>query len=90
VPRPTADLPEVAIDPTAEIADALRRWRAARARAAGVAPHAVMSDPVLERLAQARPADLTALRALPGTGALVLSGRAEEVVAIVARVTLPR
>lgn len=67
---------------TDAVADALRRWRARRARAAGVDPTAVLADALLERLVAAPPPDVAALRALPGGGRLVLAGFAEEVLAV--------
>jgi DNA helicase-2/ATP-dependent DNA helicase PcrA len=76
---PRLDVRPLEGEPHAALGDALRRWRAARARAAGVAPTAVLADAVLDRLARERPPDLDAMRALPGTAPLVLAGMAEEV-----------
>lgn len=68
----------------AEVAAALHAWRDRRARAAGVAPTAVLPDHVVEQLVRIRPHDLESLRALPGTGQLVLAGLGEHILALVA------
>jgi DNA helicase-2/ATP-dependent DNA helicase PcrA len=60
--------------------DVLRRWRATRAKAAGIAPTALLPDEVLTRLAEAAPGDASALAAIPGTRPLVLAGFADELV----------
>ena len=62
-------------------AEALRRWRSRRARAAGVAPSALLPDNLLTKVVEAAPADLEALAAIPGTGPLVLAGLADELLA---------
>jgi DNA helicase-2/ATP-dependent DNA helicase PcrA len=57
----------------------LRTWRATRARAAGIAPTALLPDDVLARVVAADPVDESALAAIPGTRPLVLAGFADEV-----------
>jgi DNA helicase-2/ATP-dependent DNA helicase PcrA len=76
VPRPHA--PSGPLDPAPQRLDALRRWRATRARAAGIAPAALVPDAVLARVAQAAPSDAEALASIPGTGSLLLAGFADE------------
>jgi DNA helicase-2/ATP-dependent DNA helicase PcrA len=84
-PPARATVPGLATATAADpAADALRQWRARRARAAGVDPTAVLADALLERLVEAAPPDVAALRALPGGGRLVLAGFAEEVLAVLA------
>ena len=75
LPRP-APPPPSAHDARAE---ALRRWRARRSRAAGIAPGALLPDAVLAAGAGHAPTDAEALAAIPGTRALVLAGFADEV-----------
>ena len=75
LPRP-APPPPTAHDARAE---ALRRWRARRSRAAGIAPAALLPDAVLAAVAGHAPTDAEALAAIPGTRALVLAGFTDEV-----------
>ena len=51
--------------------DALRHWRDRVARAARVAPEAVLPDHVLARIVDARPADVAELGAVRGVGAIL-------------------
>jgi DNA helicase-2/ATP-dependent DNA helicase PcrA len=82
LPSRPAGLPRLGRpDAGGDRADALRRWRATRARAAGIAPTALLPDEVLARVVEARPDDVSALAAIPGTRPLVLAGFADEVVA---------
>jgi DNA helicase-2/ATP-dependent DNA helicase PcrA len=74
-PAPAADDDRVAR------ADALRRWRSVRARAAGIADDAVLPEHVLREVARACPADAEDLARIPGTGPIVLAGLADEVLA---------
>jgi DNA helicase-2/ATP-dependent DNA helicase PcrA len=62
----------------------LRAWRASAARAAGVAPAVVLADRALDELARRRPADLAALRAVPGVGPVRAARHAAALLAIVA------
>jgi DNA helicase-2/ATP-dependent DNA helicase PcrA len=90
VPRPAADVLASAtpVDPAAAPAAALHRWRETRSRAAGVPPTSVLPDHVLTRLARERPVDRDHLRAIPGTGPLLLAGHAEEILALLRPATL--
>ena len=51
--------------------EALRTWRELVARAARVAPEAVLPDHVLQRIAVCRPADLAELGAIRGVGTIL-------------------
>jgi ribonuclease D len=51
--------------------DALRSWRDAVARAARVAPEAVLPDHVLNRIVATRPRDLEALGSIRGVGTIL-------------------
>ncbi len=62
--RLPADWPE----PEQELVDALRRWRAGAARAAGVPAYVVMHDATLTALASLRPKTTEGLLAVPGLG----------------------
>jgi DNA helicase II / ATP-dependent DNA helicase PcrA len=66
--RATLDRTRARAEPTL---DALRRWRDGVARAARVAPEAVLPDHVLARVAAAHPTDLDALGELRGVGLLL-------------------
>ncbi|HET6664582.1 MAG TPA: 3'-5' exonuclease, partial [Acidimicrobiales bacterium] len=59
--------------------EALTRWRDRRARAAGIAPHALLPDAVLATVAGADPADAEGLAAIAGTRSLVLAGFTDEI-----------
>ncbi|MDQ4134267.1 MAG: HRDC domain-containing protein, partial [Actinomycetota bacterium] len=50
------------------VVEALRSWRATTARAAGVPAHVILHDSTLAAMAVARPADRSALLAVPGIG----------------------
>ncbi|MBK9178982.1 MAG: UvrD-helicase domain-containing protein [Acidimicrobiales bacterium] len=63
---------------------ALRRWRAAEARAADVAPQIVLPDEALAVLVAARPATVDDVRDLPGIGPLRAARYGERLVALVA------
>lgn len=69
--RQAAAHPTDAVD---QLRHALEDWRAATARAARIAPEAVLPDHVLRRVAKAQPHDLAELSAVPGVGT-ILAGR---------------
>lgn len=52
--------------PGPSLLDELRRWRAARAKAAGVPGHVICDDRTLQAIAEAKPGSLGQLAALPG------------------------
>jgi ribonuclease D len=60
--------------PPAPELEALQRWRDGVARAARVAPEAVLPDHVLARIVEERPVDVEDLGAIRGVGA-ILAGR---------------
>jgi DNA helicase-2/ATP-dependent DNA helicase PcrA len=62
----------------AEIAGALRAWRARAARAAGVPEAVVLPDRVLTALVRSRPADAAALAEVPGLGRVKADRYADE------------
>ena len=62
----------------------LRAWRAEVAREHGVPAYVVLHDSTLRAIAQARPASLEALRALPGLGERKLASYGERLLALVA------
>jgi DNA helicase-2/ATP-dependent DNA helicase PcrA len=80
-PRRLSTLSPAAPDEDADRAASLRRWRAVRARASGVADDAVLPERVLREVARACPADVDDLARIPGTGPLLLAGLADEVLA---------
>ena len=63
--------------------DALREWRAVRARAAGVPAYVVFHDRTLRAVAQGRPADTAALRQLPGVGPVKVTRYGDELIDLV-------
>jgi ATP-dependent DNA helicase RecQ len=60
--------PREVVLPEEPVHAALRGWRSRTARGMGVAEHAVLADAVLRRLAESRPANRDALRAIDGIG----------------------
>jgi DNA helicase-2/ATP-dependent DNA helicase PcrA len=64
--------------------DALRSWRDRAARAARVAPEAVLPDHVLRRIAAQRPGDLAALGAIRGVGTILADRFGDELLAALA------
>ncbi|MFW0792401.1 ATP-dependent DNA helicase UvrD2 [Gordonia sp. CPCC 205515] len=54
------------------LADALRSWRTAQAEQAQVAEHAILTDAMLEAIAEQRPTDVGSLQAIRGMGATKL------------------
>jgi ATP-dependent DNA helicase RecQ len=64
----------------------LRDWRAQIARAHGVPAYVVFHDSTLRAIAQARPASLEALRAIPGLGERKLANYGAELLAVVAEI----
>jgi superfamily II DNA helicase RecQ len=81
-PRPSALLAARA-DPA--VLDALRSWRAAAARAAGVPASMILHDATLAAVAEARPSNRDALLALPGLGATKADRYGDALLAVVAR-----
>jgi DNA helicase II / ATP-dependent DNA helicase PcrA len=63
---------------------ALRSWRAGAARAAGVPAFVVLHDTTLAAVAEARPADRSALLALPGLGPVKTERYGDALLAVVA------
>jgi DNA helicase-2/ATP-dependent DNA helicase PcrA len=59
--------------------EALTQWRDRRARAAGIAPHALLPDAVLATVAGTDPPDAEGLAAIAGTRSLVLAGFTDEI-----------
>jgi ATP-dependent DNA helicase RecQ len=80
VAAPAAPLP----DAEAALFARLRAWRAEVAREHGVPAYVVLHDSTLRAIAQARPASLEALRALPGLGERKLASYGERLLALVA------
>lgn len=54
------------------LVDALRSWRAAQAERSRVAEHAILTDAMLEAIAEQRPTDVGSLQAIRGMGATKL------------------
>jgi DNA helicase II / ATP-dependent DNA helicase PcrA len=73
-----------------EVLSALRTWRSGVARAAGVAPSAVLGDRVLEEVAARRPSDLAGLLAVPGIGPVRAVRHGPAVLAVLAAEAGPR
>ncbi len=80
VAAPAAPLPDL----EAALFARLRAWRAEVAREHGVPAYVVLHDSTLRAIAQARPASLEALRALPGLGERKLANYGEQLLALVA------
>ncbi len=62
--------------------EALKAWRAQRAKADGVPAYVVMNDKYLEGIAKRRPSNLAALRACDGVGPAKLESYGEEILAV--------
>lgn len=62
--------------------DALRTWRARKARAAGVPAHVILSDQALKMMAEHRPGTVAALASLPGMRPVKLQRYGDELLAI--------
>jgi len=69
-------------DPT--VLQALRSWRASTARASGVPAFVVLHDTILATVAEAEPADRSALLALPGVGPVKADRYGDALLAVVA------
>ncbi|MEL6986158.1 MAG: HRDC domain-containing protein, partial [Actinomycetota bacterium] len=69
--------------PDRPLLDELRRWRANRAKAAGVAPHVICDDRTLQAIATAEPASVSQLAAVPGMRPGRLSRWGEDILALV-------
>jgi ATP-dependent DNA helicase RecQ len=80
-----AKAPAVAASDSASAAlfERLRAWRAEVAREHGVPAYVVFHDSTLQAIAQARPASLDALRALPGMGERKLATYGEKLLAVI-------
>jgi DNA helicase-2/ATP-dependent DNA helicase PcrA len=70
--------------PATDVLDALRAWRSAAARAAGVPPRVVFADRTLELLAASRPTSAADLRDLPGMGPLKAARYGDDLLALLA------
>jgi DNA helicase II / ATP-dependent DNA helicase PcrA len=66
---------------------ALRRWRAARSRAAGVPAYVIFDDKTLREIARTLPRTKRELAAVPGIGPLRLDGYGDEILDIVGELT---
>ena len=66
-----------------QLFDALREWRAERARALGQPAYCVFTDATLTAIAEQRPSSVAALVAVPGIGQTKLDKFGEEVLSIV-------
>jgi DNA helicase-2/ATP-dependent DNA helicase PcrA len=89
-PRRVVQLPDAVPPPdrvgegTGGLFEALRGWRAERARLDGKPAYIVAHDSTLSAIAEARPATLAALRRVPGIGPAKLEQYGQEIVAVVA------
>jgi DNA helicase-2/ATP-dependent DNA helicase PcrA len=61
----------------------LREWRSTRAREQSLPAYCVFTDATLTAIAEARPADRSALAAIPGVGSTKLERYADEVLALI-------
>jgi DNA helicase-2/ATP-dependent DNA helicase PcrA len=68
-----------------DLFDRLREWRRRAADEAGMPPYIVFSDRTLVAIAAARPANATALSAVPGVGPKKLEQYAADVLSVVAQ-----
>lgn len=66
------------------LVEALREWRRAHAERREVAEHAILTDAMLDAIAEQRPSELSALATIPGIGATKLHDYGAEVIALVA------
>ncbi len=75
------------VDPTdrSPLSNALRAWRAARARTDAVAPFIVFHDATIEAIAERRPRSMADLRRVPGIGPTKLDRYGEEIIGVVVR-----
>lgn len=64
--------------------DALRHWRATRARVAGVEPRLVLDDAAVVELARSRPSSIDALAAVTGVGPMRAARFADDLLTLVA------
>jgi ATP-dependent DNA helicase RecQ len=85
--RPTKSLVEV--EEAADLAAALRTWRAGRARELAVARFQILTDRALEAIAQHRPGTVRELAAVAGLGPRALAVHGEELLAVVSRYLPP-
>jgi DNA helicase-2/ATP-dependent DNA helicase PcrA len=84
--RARRSLPGAAPPPAPEgLVDDLRAWRDGVARAAMVAPPAVLADRTLDALATCRPATLADLGAVPGLGPVTANRWGPALLAVIAR-----
>ncbi|WP_147653631.1 DNA helicase RecQ [Vulcaniibacterium gelatinicum] len=81
--RGTAPAPGAALDGAARARfERLRAWRADAARAQNVPAYVIFHDSTLRAIAEAHPADLSALADIPGLGARKLERYGREVLAV--------
>jgi DNA helicase-2/ATP-dependent DNA helicase PcrA len=83
-PAAAARPPAAAPVASSALRDALRAWRAERARADGVPAYVVLNDKHLDAIAERGPRDERDLLRCPGIGAVKLDRYGEEILAIVA------
>jgi superfamily II DNA helicase RecQ len=72
--------------PDPQVLDALRAWRSAAARAAGVPAYLVLHDATLKALAEARPRTRAGLLELPGLGPVRTERFGDALLDVLARV----
>jgi superfamily II DNA helicase RecQ len=91
--RATADAdpggrrPNVTVGRNADpgVLTALKSWRSAAARAAGVPAHLIFHDTTLAAVAEARPRDQASLLALPGLGPVKAGRYGDDLLRVVAQ-----
>ena len=66
--------------------DALRDWRAERARREGVPPYVIFTNRQLAAMVKARPGSLSSLRMIEGIGKAKLENYGQELLAMLARI----
>ena len=66
-----------------QLFDALREWRAERAKALGQPAYCVFTDATLTAIAEQRPESVAALVAIPGIGQTKLDKYGDEVLSLV-------
>jgi len=69
----------------ATLFETLRAWRGRIAREHGVPAYVVLHDSTLQAIAQARPASIGALRAIPGLGERKLANYGAQLLALIER-----
>ena len=83
VERKLGRCPTCPSDRDEQLYDALREWRAGRAKELGQPAYCVFTDATLAAIAEQKPADVAALVAIPGIGQAKLDKFGEDVLALV-------